>query len=145
MPSPWLNNSYDLPSRFFLCFFPHRDERLFNPGPLDLHAPSSPHMTFFFSLVRTGFAGLTERRDLPTIDWMAGIFKAVGRIIVSSYTVFAILWSWLPRNYTGSDLWDFSSVFTRSTAPQWGCLRHQAPTDPVPELAECTWENTAKQ
>lgn len=87
MPSPWLNNSYDLPSRFFSCFFPHRDERLFNPGPLDLHTPYSPPMTFFSSLVRTGFAGLMSSCDLPTIDWTAGIFKAVWRIIVSSYIV----------------------------------------------------------
>lgn len=44
-------------------------------------------MTFFSSLARTGFAGLTSCPDLPTINRTAAIFQAVWRIIVSSYTV----------------------------------------------------------
>lgn len=124
---------------FSLCFFLHTEmKRLFNLGPLDLHTPSSPHTTFSFSPARTGFPGLTSRLDLPTINLTAAIFQAVWPIIVSSDIVSCnslILALQFPQNYTGSDLWDLCSIFTRSTVPQWGRLWHQAPTDLVPELS----------
>lgn len=44
-------------------------------------------MTFFSSLARTGFAGLTSRPDLAAIHRTAAIFQAVWRKIVWSYTV----------------------------------------------------------